>query len=118
MHSCVPMHINVKRPHLLLQQNPNHLVVPFVRGPVQRCVLATLLSILGLNEWVIDFLATHSKNLLLSLIGVFSLLLLVCVLGTGVVFYQDSDYLFVAVTGSPEQRGPSVLVLAGRTGMN
>ena len=76
----------------------------FVTCPVEGRVFAHLLGVLRLYEWVSAILVISSVIVLR-----FQILLFMNVAAVSVIFYQQTDNLFVAVAGRPEQRIPSVL---------
>ena len=101
------MHIDVEGRKLGLDQDPNYLVVAFVGSPVQRCVSTDFLSVLWLDERIINTI----------IINIFLLCIVILrhihITGLGVMFNQESNDVFVTITAGPEEWIPSVLLDAG-----
>lgn len=61
MHSRVAMLIDIKRAHVLLEQDPHDLVVTLVAGPGKRGVLSDLLSVLRFYERIVLLLSKRGR---------------------------------------------------------
>ena len=79
MHRGVTVLINIKRRHILLEKNPDHLVVSLVTCPVKREGFAELLGVLGRDKRIRRLISV------LVLLLVHIILLILHELGTGVV---------------------------------
>lgn len=114
MYCCVTMHVNIERTHVLLEQDPNNLVVSLVASPAEWSVFPYLLSVLGLYEGIVLFITNHSLGasvaLILAFIGIGSL---TQIWSAGAVRYEKLNDFFVTVTGCPKQRVPSISLNSG-----
>ena len=120
VNSVVTMHIDVKRTHVLLKEDPNYLVVAFVAGPRKRGVLSNFLSIFRFNERIVFFFSnndTGSSLLHASFFSTISRTLVDCCVQVGsasVVLDKNPDNLLVTVIRCPEKRVPAVFLNGGR----
>ena len=93
MHRGITVLINFKWIDAGFHQDPNHLVMTFVTGPVHRSVLANFLCILWFHKGVASLVVIASVFVLAV-----QILLLISVARCGTVFYEQPHNVFVTVT--------------------